>query len=224
MWCAVPTVAAEAVYGQQSGHCRLHADGSRHSRGEEVYCASAEGASPSVSRSCCFALTRRRRPWQTIKAAKCNVLLVQKSILRDAITDLSLHFLAKAKIMVVKDVERADIEFICKTLHCRPVAHPDSFSADHLGMADTVETISIGEEKARAISWRAVVKWLSNGPRAVDQVFGRQEQGQDGDDSGARLQRARAGRGRALNPRRVVRRALSGELRMAACAFRARAR
>lgn len=82
-----------------------------------------------------------------IKAAKCNVLLIQKSILRDAVTDLSLHFLAKSKIMVVKDVERADIEFICKTLNCRPVAHPDSFSADHLGHADLVETVSLGDEK-----------------------------------------------------------------------------
>ena len=82
-----------------------------------------------------------------IKAAKCNVLLVQKSILRDAVTDLSLHFLAKAKIMVVKDVERADIEFICKSLGCRPVAHPESFSADHLGQADLVETVSMGDEK-----------------------------------------------------------------------------
>jgi len=82
-----------------------------------------------------------------IKAAKCNVLLIQKSILRDAVTDLSLHFLAKAKIMVVKDVERADIEFICKTLGCRPVAHPDSFSAEHLGHAASVETVSLGDEK-----------------------------------------------------------------------------
>jgi T-complex protein 1 subunit delta len=82
-----------------------------------------------------------------IKAAKCNVLLVQKSILRDAVTDLSLHFLAKAKIMVIKDVERADIEFICKTLNCRPVAHPDSFSAEHLGSAALVETVSVGEDK-----------------------------------------------------------------------------
>ncbi|CAE8607379.1 unnamed protein product, partial [Polarella glacialis] len=30
----------------------------------------------------------------------CNVLLVQKSILRDSLTDLSLDFCAKAKIMV----------------------------------------------------------------------------------------------------------------------------
>src|SRR4051812_18899121 len=49
-----------------------------------------------------------------IKATGCNVLLIQKSILRDAVTDLSLHFLAKTKIMVVKEVERDEVEFICK--------------------------------------------------------------------------------------------------------------
>lgn len=49
-----------------------------------------------------------------IKKAGCNVLLIQKSILRDAINDLALHFLAKMKIMVVKDVEREDIEFVSK--------------------------------------------------------------------------------------------------------------
>lgn len=36
----------------------------------------------------------------------CNVLLVQKSILRDAVNDLSLHFLAKKGIMVIKDIDR----------------------------------------------------------------------------------------------------------------------
>ena len=51
---------------------------------------------------------------KAIKAAGCNVLLIQKSILRDAVNDLALHFLAKMKIVVVRDVERDDIEFICK--------------------------------------------------------------------------------------------------------------
>ena len=37
-----------------------------------------------------------------IQKTGCNVLLVQKSILRDAVNDLSLHFLAKMKILVVK--------------------------------------------------------------------------------------------------------------------------
>jgi len=45
-----------------------------------------------------------------------NVVLIQKSILRDATNDLSLHFLAKKGIMVVKDIERDDIEFISKVI------------------------------------------------------------------------------------------------------------
>ena len=49
-----------------------------------------------------------------IKKSGCNVLLIQKSILRDAVNDLSLHFLSKLKIMAVKDIEREEIEFICK--------------------------------------------------------------------------------------------------------------
>lgn len=54
-----------------------------------------------------------------------NCLLIQKSILRDATNDLSLHFLAKKGVMVVKDIEREDIEFICKTIGSTPVAHID---------------------------------------------------------------------------------------------------
>lgn len=41
-----------------------------------------------------------------IQKSGANVLLLQKSILREAISELSLHFLAKMKIMVVKDIER----------------------------------------------------------------------------------------------------------------------
>lgn len=43
-----------------------------------------------------------------------NVLLIQKSVLREAVSDLALHFLAKKNIMVVKNIERNDVEFICK--------------------------------------------------------------------------------------------------------------
>ena len=49
-----------------------------------------------------------------IKKSGSNVLLIQKSILRDAVSDLALHFLSKLKIMVVKDIERDEIEFIAK--------------------------------------------------------------------------------------------------------------
>lgn len=59
---------------------------------------------------------------KAIQKTGCNVLLIQKSILRDAVTDLSLHFLAKMKIMVVTDIERDEIEFICKvSRYCTPL-------------------------------------------------------------------------------------------------------
>lgn len=82
-----------------------------------------------------------------IKKVGCNVLLIQKSILRDAVSDLALHFLAKMKIMVVKDIEREDIEFVCKTLGCRPVASLDHFVAENLGSADLVEEVQAGPSK-----------------------------------------------------------------------------
>ncbi|BAF26968.1 T-complex protein 1 subunit delta [Oryza sativa Japonica Group] len=80
-----------------------------------------------------------------IKASGCNVLLIQKSILRDSVTDLSLHYLAKAKIMVVKDVERDEIEFITKTLNCMPIASIEHLREDKLGHAHLVEEISVGD-------------------------------------------------------------------------------
>jgi T-complex protein 1 subunit delta len=51
---------------------------------------------------------------KAIRDSGCNLLLIQKSILRDATTDLSLHYLAKAGIMVVRDIEREEVEFLCK--------------------------------------------------------------------------------------------------------------
>jgi len=82
-----------------------------------------------------------------IKAAGCNVLLIQKSILRDAVSDLALHLLAKQKIMVIKDIEREDIEFVCKTLGCRPAASLDHFTPEVLGNADLVEEVQTGSSK-----------------------------------------------------------------------------
>lgn len=51
---------------------------------------------------------------KAIKKTGCNVLLIQKSILRDAVSDLSLQYLAKMGIMVIKDIERDEVEFISK--------------------------------------------------------------------------------------------------------------
>ena len=77
-----------------------------------------------------------------IKKTGCNVLLIQKSILRDAVTDLSLHFLAKLKIMVIKDIERDEIDFISKSTGAKPVADIEAFTEDKLGYAELVEEAS----------------------------------------------------------------------------------
>jgi T-complex protein 1 subunit delta len=87
----------------------------------------------------------------------CNVLLIQKSILRDAVTDLSLAFLARKGILTVRDIEREDIEFISQvcsiylclvssfmfarvqTLNCTPIASLDHFTTDRLGSAKLVQ-------------------------------------------------------------------------------------
>jgi chaperonin GroEL (HSP60 family) len=39
---------------------------------------------------------------------------------RDAVNDLALHYLAKMKVLVVRDVEREDVEFISRV---RPHPH-----------------------------------------------------------------------------------------------------
>jgi T-complex protein 1 subunit delta len=77
-----------------------------------------------------------------VQQTGANVLLIQKSILRDAVNDLSLHYLAKMKILVVKDIEREDIEFISKTIGAIPIASVESLKAEKLGKADLVKEVS----------------------------------------------------------------------------------
>lgn len=82
-----------------------------------------------------------------IVATGCNVLLIQKSVLRDAVNDLALHFLSKKKIMVIKDIERDMVDFISKTIQCTPVAHVDHFTKEKLGKADLVCEQSAGGDR-----------------------------------------------------------------------------
>jgi len=44
--------------------------------------------------------------------------------------------------MVIKDIEREDIEFVCKTLGCRPIASLDHFVPENLVKAELAEEIS----------------------------------------------------------------------------------
>lgn len=86
-----------------------------------------------------------------IKATGCNVLLIQKSILRDATTDLSLDYCAKAKIMVIRDIEREEIDFISRIAGVEPVASLDAFTPDKLGSCATCYEESLGEGSSRVV-------------------------------------------------------------------------
>lgn len=76
----------------------------------------------------------------------CNVLMIQKSILRDAVTDLSLDFCAKAKMLVIRDIERTDIEFVSKIIGVEPCATIESFTAEKLGKAELVWEENLGQD------------------------------------------------------------------------------
>lgn len=93
---------------------------------------------------------------QKIKKWGCNVLLIQKSILRDAYNDLSLHFLAKMGIMVVTDIERTEVDFISRTLNVQPIAHVDHFSTDKAGIAKTVEEVTIAGSTSKVVKFLGI--------------------------------------------------------------------
>jgi T-complex protein 1 subunit delta len=87
-----------------------------------------------------------------IKKANCNVLLIQKSILRDAVDDTSLNFLKRLNILVAKDIERDEIDFLSKSLGCKPIADIEAFTEDKLGYADLVEENSESDVKVVRIT------------------------------------------------------------------------
>ena len=55
---------------------------------------------------------------KAIKKSGANVLLCQKSILRDAVSDLAIHYLNKLKILVVKGAHHLFVCFFFLA-HCR---------------------------------------------------------------------------------------------------------
>ncbi|KAL4116347.1 T-complex protein 1 subunit delta [Phytophthora ramorum] len=87
-----------------------------------------------------------------VKKSGANVLLIQKSILRDATNDLSLHFLAKMGIRVITDIERNDIEHIATTLGCLPVANIEYLTPEKLGTAGLVQEETVGGHKVVKIT------------------------------------------------------------------------
>ena len=55
-----------------------------------------------------------------------------------------MHYLKKKNITVVRNIERTDVPFICRTLNCIPVAHIDNLTPEKLGTnADVAENLEL---------------------------------------------------------------------------------
>ena len=59
---------------------------------------------------------------KAVKKQGIDLLVVQKSLLREGCSDLAMHFLGKLDVAVVSDVEREDLEFLSGCLGLRPVS------------------------------------------------------------------------------------------------------
>lgn len=69
-------------------------------------------------------------------------------------SDLAIHFLDKIKCMVIKDIEREDIEFVCKTLGSRPIASLDHFVPENLVSAELAEEVGFGGNRMVKVTGR----------------------------------------------------------------------
>lgn len=73
--------------------------------------------------------------------------------------------------MVVRDVERDDVEFLSKALGLLPVAHVDHLRPDKLASADLVEEVEVGGELACFACLLALTQIYSLGrPWSLDWV------------------------------------------------------
>ncbi|EPR80006.1 T-complex protein 1 subunit delta [Spraguea lophii 42_110] len=77
-----------------------------------------------------------------IKESGCELLIVQKSIMRDSLSSLAYHFLKKLNIMVIEDVEREEIDFISKTFGIKPISDVDLIPSElrELGIKEEEES------------------------------------------------------------------------------------
>ena len=98
-----------------------------------------------------------------IASSGCNVLLLQKSIMREAVSDMALHFLKKLKITVIDDIEREEIDFIATTTGATPVATIDEFTSDKLGsmgeltVVDGVTYISRNQYEEKSVKTCTII-------------------------------------------------------------------
>jgi len=82
-----------------------------------------------------------------IKSTGCNVILIQKSILKNSICDFAIQILAQMKILLIREVDRNDFSFLAESLGCIPIIDIETFSHEKLGYVKLVEENSYNGQK-----------------------------------------------------------------------------
>ncbi|KAH8055872.1 hypothetical protein JL720_14262 [Aureococcus anophagefferens] len=174
-------LGAQDGHGEQRRRLGLRGHGPPPPRGAEAR-SGAAGALPSGAGG----RRPRARLCKKVKKAGVTVLLIQKSILRDAYNDLSLHFLAKMGILAVADVapqrrstarsggpdrfgtlelgriEADPARFRTSrrrsNVRVETVAHVDSLEAATLGAADLVHEVSMPGSSQKVVKVTGVAR------------------------------------------------------------------
>lgn len=83
-----------------------------------------------------------------IKKSGAELIIIQKSILRESLNELALYFLTKLNIYVIDDVERDEIQFISKALSLAESVDPDFIETKEFEIEEVKENdVTITEIK-----------------------------------------------------------------------------
>lgn len=85
-----------------------------------------------------------------IKLSGCQLLIIQKSILRDSLSELGKHFLKQLNVLVIDKIDRKEIEYICDALKIEPIADVNLMNNNNLkeveirNNEDMIEIVGFG--------------------------------------------------------------------------------
>jgi len=87
-----------------------------------------------------------------LKEAEVDVLLIQKSILRDSMSKLASLLLNESGIMYVDNIDRTDMDFVSRKLGVKPIATADHVVPSALGFASLCKKEKFGDDSTVQIT------------------------------------------------------------------------
>lgn len=93
-----------------------------------------------------------------IKKSGTDLLIIQKSIMKESLNELALFFLTKMNILVIDDVQREDIEFLSKILKLRESVDPEFIHTKEVIIEEKVENEAVITELYHEFGTSVIVR------------------------------------------------------------------